>query len=479
MNRYPSKNFLSGEHELEMVVLKRILLAAIVATALCAVSGAKGRKAKTPTAKRADKMRAALAAKRAGGKKQRAPPSAPRPGFAKGSQKTEAAQQKVVLKAQQTAAYNELLDYCRENSVGAKAALKANPELGEIKGVNYQGLERRLVGTVKNGEEHDGNRILTDLEETDLVDFLVLSNLGRDGKNVEEIGVLVQSILKVRRAQNRRGGRAFVPFSGPALKIVMGDMPSQSFYRGFFARHHEALSKKVNQPVEAHRARVSNDATVEEHFEGCWGLRAELQDAGIMADDGTILDASRILNRDETPQFIDYASDKGNAKTKVAAGKHDPAIRVDAENRQCESVDMTWGADGFQYGLHLILKRKTISVDLIDEDLAAEFDDEIFEKFMYSSHGLISTTAEGVQTGVSVLAAYKMLDAELTKRGVERPVVMMTDNHASRKAEDVLAFCEEARPRVPAVPGVARATGTRARWIQCKLHLFMCIHCEF
>ena len=35
-----------------------------------------------------------------------------------------------------------------------------------------------------------------------------------------------------------------------------------------------------------------------------------------------------------------------------------PAIRIDAENRQCESVDMTWGADGYQYGLHLILNKE-------------------------------------------------------------------------------------------------------------------------
>ena len=87
-----------------------------------------------------------------------------------------------------------------------------------------------------------------------------------------------------------------MPFTAAALKIVKGDLPSQTWFRRFFARHH--------------------------------------------------------LNRDETPQFVDYASNKGNQKTKVAAGVNDPAIRIDAENRQCESVDMTWGADGFQYGLH-------------------------------------------------------------------------------------------------------------------------------
>ena len=43
-------------------------------------------------------------------------------------------------------------------------------------------------------------------------------------------------------------------------------------------------------------------------------------------------------------------------KKRGGAGKG--MIRIDAENRQCESVDMTWGADGYQYGPHLILNKE-------------------------------------------------------------------------------------------------------------------------
>jgi hypothetical protein len=60
---------------------------------------------------------------------------------------------------------------------------------------------------------------------------------------------------------------------------------------------------------------------------------------------------------------------------------------------------------------------------------------------MYSSHGLISTNECGVQTEATCLQAYKMLDCELTQRNIPRPVVMLTDNHASRKGESVLDFC--------------------------------------
>jgi hypothetical protein len=62
---------------------------------------------------------------------------------------------------------------------------------------------------------------------------------------------------------------------------------------------------------------------------------------------------------------------------------------------------------------------------------------------MHSTFGLLSNTECGVQTGESCLEAYKMLDRELTARGIPRPVVMMTDNHSSRKAEAVLAFCKK------------------------------------
>jgi hypothetical protein len=71
--------------------------------------------------------------------------------------------------------------------------------------------------------------------------------------------------------------------------------------------------------MEHKRAAVGNETTVEEHFEGMWGLRAEFMDAGIMDAEGFILDSRRVLNRDECPQFVNYNSNKGNMKTKTAA----------------------------------------------------------------------------------------------------------------------------------------------------------------
>ena len=71
-----------------------------------------------------------------------------------------------------------------------------------------------------------------------------------------------------------------------------------------------------------------------------------------MDESGHIKDPRRLLNRDECPQFIDYACEKGNARLKVAAGASDPAYKTGSENRTSVSVDMAIGLGGFQYGFH-------------------------------------------------------------------------------------------------------------------------------
>ena len=47
------------------------------------------------------------------------------------------------------------------------------------------------------------------------------------------------------------------------------------------------------------------------------------------------------------------------------------------------------------------------------------------------------------QTAKSVLESNRVLDKELTERGVPRPVVILTENISSRKDEAVLNFFQE------------------------------------
>ena len=337
------------------------------------------------------------------------------------------------------------IKYCQDNDVGARKCLTQNPAWAGV--ITLQQLRTRLDGTVlfdADAEFHvrTDQVLLTREEEESLVKWLVDCNKAHDAKDNEEIGKKVREILLVRRVQNRRGGRKHVAFNKAQQNVICGNTPSQKFFTGFFSRHAAVLASKKQQNIEAKRAAVNCDAAVDEHFFGLYGLRNELIDAGIMdAETGAILDASRIKNLDETPQFVDFADNKGNAKKKFAAGKNDVCIKPKTENREVNTVTMCWSLCGMQHGLQLIVARKTLTENLAVEEFE-EFDEQINIKSKYSTYGIISNTENGVQTGESFLELAKMLDKEFTAMRTPRPVVLLSDNHASRKDPKVLEFCE-------------------------------------
>ena len=271
-------------------------------------------------------------------------------------------------------------------------------------------------------------------------------NIARNSQSKVQMGEKVQQILQARKKQNKKGGRKHIHFSSAAVWVLEGESLSQSWYTRFFTNHKE-LDFGTTQDMDAGRAQNANDEICNEHFEGDAGLRAELIAAGIMDEHGVIAAPRRILNRDEKPQFVDYASQKGNMKTKTAGGRGDQRLNVTVENRECNTVDMVWGLDGFQYGPHLLVSRETITEGLVSEAMA-NYKSEIFEfPVMLSTFGLITNNAHGVQTGQSLLARYKVLDQELTAQDVPRPVVELSDNHESRFDPHVMAFCAEKKIR--------------------------------
>ena len=64
--------------------------------------------------------------------------------------------------------------------------------------------------------------VLTPRDEKELVDYLIASNIARDGKSDADIRLKVVAILMARRAQNRRGGRAYIAFSNAAARVIAG-----------------------------------------------------------------------------------------------------------------------------------------------------------------------------------------------------------------------------------------------------------------
>uniref|UniRef100_A0A7S3NNK5 DDE-1 domain-containing protein n=1 Tax=Aureoumbra lagunensis TaxID=44058 RepID=A0A7S3NNK5_9STRA len=339
--------------------------------------------------------------------------------------------------------------FCDHHGVKAKKCLSSNPEWAEF--ISVQQLKDRLNGKVTfnaDGIIHQrkDQSLLTPIEEASLVKWIQDCNTARNAKSRYEIGLKIREILKARYIQNKKGGRKHVEFNEFSKNVYLGAMPSKRFFTGFFGRHPE-ISLKRQEKLEAKRASMTNEDMVEEHFRGVYGMIAELKDAGIMDENGLILDPRRIVNLDETPAFVDFADNKGNAKTKRVAGKDDKCIGVSTENRECNTVTMCWGLDGFNYGPQIIVAKKTITEGLAVDALKV-FKDEIHEEFHCSTFGIISNTQYGVQTGDTFLDYLKKLDRELSARGINEEVVVLSDSHASRKDVRVLQYAKDHRMRL-------------------------------
>jgi hypothetical protein len=181
------------------------------------------------------------------------------------------------------------------------------------------------------------------------------------------------------------------------------------------------------------------------------GLQTSLLRDNIMNKETGHIDMSRVLNIDESPQYVDFHAKVGNNVEKKYCGAGDQAVSGEAENRECNTVDLCWGADGFGYGTQIIVARKQVTTSMTlhpdtsplkDSTPFAQLGDPTCDELtMQSSHVLISTNDCGVQTGITMIRRLEMLDMELTQRGVLRPVCLMVDNADRIFADDVMAYC--------------------------------------
>ncbi|KAK3288273.1 hypothetical protein CYMTET_4245 [Cymbomonas tetramitiformis] len=131
--------------------------------------------------------------------------------------------------------------------------------------------------------------------------------------------------------------------------------------------------------------------------------------------DGKIVHPDRVLNRDESPQFVDFNTLRGNNIRRRVASTGDSAVLPKQENRECVSIDVTMSLDGFLFGPHIIIARECLTESCAPDEVAV-FDDCINEKLKYSTHNLISNNQCGVRTGVTLLQRYKLLDDSAVER---------------------------------------------------------------
>ena len=94
-------------------------------------------------------------------------------------------------------------------------------------------------------------RILTELEEAELAQWLKDMNLGRNGRDNDQIDAKVHEILQSRLFTNARGGRKCIKLSDAAQKVAKGQPLSPKWFTKFFARHQQLLEPKVQQQVNS------------------------------------------------------------------------------------------------------------------------------------------------------------------------------------------------------------------------------------
>ena len=363
---------------------------------------------------------------------------------------TEQAQQRAAVQIQ----VNEAAAWCVAEEKGEAAA--ANSGLFPLASRGkIRGALNRLGGAAEVIRDHH-NQLMTNEERKQVARWALLSADGQKPKDRAKVSDKIKLVLRARHKDNkaRKYGPGTVRLNEQELEALKNEnlQLSHKFFGKYYAwcrAQGIPIDEGVDCAQDVKRALKMHEGTVKKHFDGAFGLGAELIDSGIMDPETKVIsDPRRVLNCDETPQQID-GHQKGSRK-KVAKRKSTPVRQAANLNRENVSVHMTWDLSGYNYGVQLVLKRKEITDDLVVEGpaMARGFTGEADVVRMQTRCCLMSRTAEGMQTGESFLQYLEALDKQITARSdadvaaggtaIERPVVLTGDNHASRYTADVL-----------------------------------------
>ena len=104
---------------------------------------------------------------------------------------------------------------------------------------------------------------------------------------------------------------------------------------------------------------------------------------------------------------------------------------------ECVTVHPFVSFSGYVAMCHIIFKGKGISQQMAP-----------LEAVTNTPHLLISANDSGSQDHITLLAAYKEFDSYLEEKGIEKPVVVLSDGHASRFDADVFSYLRNAKQRL-------------------------------
>jgi len=222
--------------------------------------------------------------------------------------------------------------WCREHKKRGWQCVK-QPEYAEL---NEQTVNRWNDKNQQQDGRSTAQGILLPYELKDLRQWLVKSANNKNPATYKEITDKIVRILLVRRGMIRKGGRkvAGKELSRRALALLSSKKLSDAWFCTFFANNPD-LKHSRPKSISHKRQKKYTEKTVDRHFYGKVGLKRELSEAGILEEDGTILqeNVKRVCNRDETPQFMDYNQNAGNAVAHVVGAQQQQLVAPELENR--------------------------------------------------------------------------------------------------------------------------------------------------
>lgn len=355
--------------------------------------------------------------------------------------------------------------WCKRTGKGAKAAVKTK----KFPGVSYNHVHPRLKGRrslPSSDPRSQPTQIMTDTERKQVAKWIMECADGGKPRYRVDITKKIKEILRYRKASNkkRKHGKGTIKLNRNEREVLASSETelSSTFFSHFYAwcqARDIGINEGTPKTAEVKRVEKMTEATVKRHFSGKYGLEVELIAAGVMdADSKEIIDLRRLLNCDETPQPADVAQ---RGKRKKAAKRKGKAVKAPRNiNRESITVTMCWDASGHNYGPQIVIKRKTLSESYATEapNGARQFDDATDVVRQQSRYLSLARTAEGMQTAESFIDYLECIDKQITARSdaevaaggepIERPVVLMLDNHASRFSAEVLEAAGQAQSRL-------------------------------
>jgi len=96
--------------------------------------------------------------------------------------------------------YTAAVEWCHTHDKGARAFISAHLNDEKFSLVKKGALDERLKGTVwvTSKEQHADKRILTELEEAELAQWLKDMNLGRNGQDNDQVCVCMCVCVRAR-----------------------------------------------------------------------------------------------------------------------------------------------------------------------------------------------------------------------------------------------------------------------------------------